>query len=103
MLDPIIRERVAASFARQRLMILYGANLTAMDSGFLEITVPASDALLRNNGMFHGGVIAALADSAAGYAATTLYAEDVSMLTVELKINYLSPARGGSLIARGKI
>jgi uncharacterized protein (TIGR00369 family) len=103
MLDPIIRERVAASFARQRLMALYGAKLTAMDSGYLEITVPATDALLRTNGIFHGGVIAALADSAAGYAATTLYPEDVSMLTVEFKVNFLSPAMGDSLIARGKI
>jgi uncharacterized protein (TIGR00369 family) len=84
-------------------MSLYGATLTAMDEGYLEITVPAAEALLRTNGIFHGGVIAALADSAGGYAATTLYAEDVSFLTVELKINFLRPAKGDRLIARGKV
>lgn len=103
MLDPAIQQRVAASFARQRLMALYGATLTQIDEGFLEITVPSADALLRTSGIFHGGVIAALADSAAGYAATTLSAEDVSFLTVELKINFLRPAKGERLIARGRL
>ena len=103
MLNPAIQQRVAASFARQRLMALYGATLTGMDKGYIEMTVPAADALLRTSGMFHGGVIAALADSAGGYAATTLHAEDASFLTVELKINFLRPAKGDRLIARGKV
>ena len=84
-------------------MALYGARLTGMDEGFVEITVPASDALLRTSGMFHGGVTAALADSAGGYAATTLHANDASFLTVELKINFLRPANGDRLVARGKV
>ncbi len=84
-------------------MALYGATLTGMDDGYVEISVPAADALLRTSGMFHGGVIAALADSAGGYAATTLHAQDVSFLTVELKINFLRPAKGDRLIARGKV
>jgi uncharacterized protein (TIGR00369 family) len=103
MFNPEIQQRVAASFARQRLMALYGATITGMDAGFIEMTVPAADALLRTSGMFHGGVVAALADSAGGYAATTLYAEDASFLTVELKINYLRPAKGDRLIARGRV
>lgn len=103
MLDPLIQQRVAASFARQRLMALYGATLTGIDEGYVEISVPAPDALLRTSGMFHGGVTAALADSAGGYAATTLHANDASFLTVELKINFLRPANGDKLIARGKV
>jgi uncharacterized protein (TIGR00369 family) len=103
MLDPLIQQRVAASFARQRLMALYGATLTGIDEGYVEISVPASDALLRTSGMFHGGVTAALADSAGGYAATTLHANDASFLTVELKINFLRPANGDRLVARGKV
>jgi len=103
MLDPAIEQRIAASFARQRLMALYGATITAMDVGFIEMAVPGADALLRTSGMFHGGVIAALADSAGGYAATTLHSKNVSFLTVELKINYLRPAKGDRMIARGKV
>lgn len=103
MLDPLIQQRVAASFARQRLMALYGATLTGIDEGYVELSVPTADALLRTSGMFHGGVIAAMADSAGGYAATTLHVKDVSFLTVELKINFLRPANGDRLIARGKV
>ena len=103
MLNEAIQQRVAASFARQRLMALYGAAITGMEEGYIEMTVPAADALLRTSGMFHGGVIAAMADSAGGYAATTLHAADASFLTVELKINYLRPAKGDKLIARGRV
>lgn len=84
-------------------MALYGATLTGIDKGYVELSVPTTDALLRTSGMFHGGVIAAMADSAGGYAATTLHVNDVSFLTVELKINFLRPANGDRLIARGKV
>ncbi|WP_209861586.1 PaaI family thioesterase [Chitinophaga sp. OAE865] len=53
--------------------------------------------------MFHGGVIAALADTAGGYAATTLYREDVSFLTIEFKINFLRQAKGEKLIAKATV
>ena len=102
-LDPQIKKRVSESFARQRLMKLYGASLTGVGKGSIEMTVPSSDPLLRTSGTFHGGVIAALADSSGGYAATTLHAEDISFLTVEFKINFLNQARGEKLIARARI
>lgn len=103
MFDPQISERINASFGRQKLMQFYGASLENIDHGAITITVPPTDFLLRTNGIFHGGVIAALADSAGGYAATTLYAEDVSFLTIEFKINYLRQAKGEKLIARARV
>ena len=59
--------------------------------------------LLRTAGIFHGGVITALADTAGGYAAGTVQETDSSFLTVELKINFLNPARGEKLITRGRV
>ncbi|HEV3414728.1 MAG TPA: PaaI family thioesterase [Puia sp.] len=102
-LAPHIEQRILASFTRQRLMTAYGATITAMARGFVEISLLPQDFLLRTNGLFHGGVITALADSAAGYAAGTLYETDVSFLTVELKINFLNPAKGDRLITRAKV
>jgi uncharacterized protein (TIGR00369 family) len=102
-LAPHIQQRLLESFARQRLMALYGAAITAMGNGFLEITVLPMEALLRTNGIFHGGVIAALADSAAGYAAGTIQPTDTSFLTIEFKINFLNPAKGDKLITRAKV
>jgi uncharacterized protein (TIGR00369 family) len=101
--DPQIKKRVSESFDRQRLMKLYGAKLTGIGRGQIEMTVPSSETLLRTSGNFHGGVIAAMADSSGGYAATTLHAEDVSFLTIEFKVNFLNQARGSKLIARARV
>jgi uncharacterized protein (TIGR00369 family) len=102
-LDPLIEKRVLDSFARQKLMAAYGASITALGHGALEITVLPKDFLLRTAGMFHGGVIAALADSAGGYAAATTQPTDTSFLTIEFKINYLHPAKGEKLVTRAKV
>lgn len=103
MLDQHIGERIKASFARQKLMQFYGATILHIDNGAVEIAVPPTDFLLRTSGIFHGGVIAALADTAGGYAATTLYQEDVSFLTIEFKINFLRQAKGEKLIAKANV
>ena len=51
----------------------------------------------------HAGVVAAIADSAAGYAALTLAPAGSEVLTVEFKLNLLAPADGDLLIARGRV
>lgn len=51
----------------------------------------------------HGGAVAALADVASGLAAFTLFEAGADILTVELKINYLAPAAGEEIIARGEV
>ena len=52
-------------------------------------------------GMTHGGVIATLADAAVGVAITKVLKRRCA--TIELKINYLSPAIEGELSARSYI
>jgi uncharacterized protein (TIGR00369 family) len=51
----------------------------------------------------HAGVVAAIADSAAGYAAMSLMPAGSEVLTVEYKLNLMSPARGDLLVARGRV
>ena len=99
-LDPHIETRLLDNFSRQPLMSAYGARISALARGFVEITVEQKDILMRGGGLFHGGVIAALADSAGGYSAATYLDRQGSFLTVELKINFLNPARGPRLITR---
>ncbi|MCA1908867.1 MAG: PaaI family thioesterase [Magnetospirillum sp.] len=96
-------ERVYSSFAAQGLMQLYGARITQLDDGLCEIAVTGDDKLRQQHGFFHGGVVAALADTAGGYAAMTRAAADSDVLTVEFKLNLLSPAAGESLLARGEV
>ena len=101
--DPAYRERVHDSFARQRFMALIGARLIAVAPGAVDIELPMRPELEQQHGYAHAGAAWAIADSAAGYASQTLMAAEDGVLTVELKINLLAPARGERLIARGRV
>jgi uncharacterized protein (TIGR00369 family) len=99
--DPRYAERIQASFGRQRIMDLLGAELAGVEPGYCEIRLPFKPALSQQHGYFHGGVVGTIADSAAGYASYTLMPADASVLTVEYKMNLVAPADGELLIARG--
>jgi uncharacterized protein (TIGR00369 family) len=101
--DPAFAERVRSSFARQRFMALLGAELVSVAPGAVAIALPLRPELEQQHGYAHAGAAWAIADSAAGYAAQTLMAAGDGVLTVELKINLLAPARGARLVARGRV
>lgn len=96
-------ERVRASFARQGIMGLIGAELTDVQPGFVEIRLPWREDLTQQHGFFHAGVTSTIVDSAGGYAGFTLFPENASVVTVEFKINLVAPAKGDALVARGRV
>ena len=96
-------DRLRDSFARQGLMGTLGATLGEVAPGHVEILLPYSDALSQQHGFFHAGATSTIADSAGGYAAFSLFPEDASVLTVEFKINLVSPAHGERLRAVGQV
>jgi uncharacterized protein (TIGR00369 family) len=96
-------ERVKGSFDRQPFMKYIGAELFAVRPGYCEIHVGYKKELTQQHGYFHAGVIGTLADNAAGYAAYTLMSADSSVLTVEYKLNLMSPGEGEKLIARSEV
>lgn len=98
-----LRERIARSFDRQRLMTTLGAELGLVEPGVVEIEMPFALRLTQQHGFLHAGAIASLADSAAGYAALTLMPPEAAVLSVEFKINLLAPAAGDSFVARGRV
>ena len=101
--DPAFATRVRASFGRQRIMELLGAEMSHIGPGHCEIRLPFREDLCQQHGFFHGGVIGAIADSAGGYAGFSLMPEDTSVLTVEYKLNLVAPADGDCLVARGRV
>jgi uncharacterized protein (TIGR00369 family) len=101
--DPQFAARVRASFGRQKAMVLIGASLTTVEPGYVEISLPYRDDLTQQKGYVHGGIVGMIADSACGYAAYTLMPSTSSLVTVEYKINLLSPAVGERLLARGEV
>lgn len=101
--DPDYAERVRHSFGRQGLMAHLGAVMTTVEPGVVEIEMPFTDELSQQHGFYHAGGIASIIDTAGGYAASTLFAADDGVLTVEFKINLVSPAAGNLMIARGEV
>lgn len=80
-----------------------GASMKEVEAGRCEIHLPYGDHLSQQHGFFHGGVVATIADSAAGYAGFSLMPADAGVLTVEFKINLVAPADGELLVARGHV
>lgn len=101
--DPAFAERVRASFARQTLMTTIGARLTRVAPGEIEIELPFRADLGQQHGFIHGGIVTAIVDTACGYAALSLMEPDAAVLTVEFKLNFVAPARGERLVARGRV
>lgn len=102
-LAPQVRARLDQSFAAQGLMRLLGAQITAAAPGHVTIRLPFRPELTQQHGYFHAGGSAAIADSAGGYAAFTLFPEGSGVLTTEFKLNLLNPAKGDWLEAEGRV
>lgn len=101
--NPHFERDVRASFARQHVMTLIGARIARVAPGEVVIELPYRDDLTQQHGFFHGGITATIGDSAAGYAAFTLFAPDHAVLSVEFKLNFVAPAAGDMLRATGRV
>ena len=55
------------------------------------------------HGVVHGGILAALADTASAIAAYTTIPQGAEIATLELKINYLQPVSGGRITADARV
>lgn len=95
--------RVRASFARQKIMETIGADLTRVEAGTVEIEMEFKPELTQQHGFLHAGIISTALDSACGYAAYSLMPEDAAVLTIEFKVNLLSPGRGERFLFRGSV
>jgi uncharacterized protein (TIGR00369 family) len=96
-------QAVRDSFAAQQLMATIGARLARVAAGEIEIRVPFRSDLTQQHGFLHAGVVTSALDSACGYAAFSLMPQGAGVLTLEFKTNFLAPARGAELIARGRV
>ena len=101
--NPEWEATVRASFARQKVMNLIGAEMGALAPGHCEIRLPFRDDLTQQNGFFHAGITGTIVDSAGGYAGLTLMPAGAEVLTVEFKLNLLAPADGDLLVAEGQV
>jgi uncharacterized protein (TIGR00369 family) len=101
--EPTTQERIRASFDRQGLMSHLGARLVDIEPGRVTIVLARRPEVTQQHGYVHAGATSAIADSAGGYAALTMFADGEEVLTVEYKMNLLAPAAGHTLEAVGTV
>ena len=101
--NPSFAEEVTQSFKKQTVMTLIGAELTRVEPGVIEITLPYRDDLAQQHGYLHAGIVTTIADTACGYAAYSLMPPNSEVLSVEFKVNLLRPAKGETFSARGEV
>ena len=99
----MIEERIARSFAGHVFMTALGASPSCAHSGRCRVDMARTPAVGQQDGFVHGGSLAAIADSGAGYAALSIMAERARVLTVEDKVNVLRAADGDTLMATGRV
>jgi uncharacterized protein (TIGR00369 family) len=102
-MDPAFRARIQASFDKQGLMSTLGASILHIAPGAVDIALLASPSVSQQHGFVHAGAVAAIADTAAGYAALSLMPPGAGVLTTEFKINLVAPAAGERIVARGRV
>ena len=70
-----------------------GIRVKYLGQGTAGLTMTVTKELINSLGVIHGGYVAALADTAMGYAIITL---GLKVLTLDLNLNYLAPALLGT-------
>src|SRR3989441_11780951 len=101
--DPDFEVSVRQSFDSLTLMRTLGARLVSAAPGEVEIDLPFRNDLTQHHGFIAAAVLTAVVDVACGYAAMTLMPAGSSVLTIEYKANFLAPARGAKVLARGRV
>jgi uncharacterized protein (TIGR00369 family) len=79
-----------------------GIEVREAEKGEARLSLRAEERHLNPSGSVHGGAIATLIDTAMGEA-VAMTAEDRVPVTVEIKVNYLEPAKPGTLVATARV
>jgi uncharacterized protein (TIGR00369 family) len=101
--NPSFAEEIRQSFSKQTIMSLIGAELSRVEPGVVEITLPYRADLAQHHGFLHAGIVTTIADSACGYAAYSLMPPKSDILSVEFKVNLLRPAKGEVFLAAAEV
>src|SRR5262249_2167807 len=92
----------ALRFDHSPFMRFLGLELIRSDTGSVEVRLPFREEFLRGDGSdwLPGGVVSSLADIVGDYAVVT--ETGVGVPTIDLRVDYLRPARRGDLTAVGR-
>ncbi len=101
--NPEHAKALAAFVDTSSFPALLSMRMNRLEMGAAEFVIDVEPKHRQLMGVVHGGVMAALIDTAAFWAVYFAIEDESRWLTsVDLKLNYLAPATGGRLIARGR-
>jgi uncharacterized protein (TIGR00369 family) len=80
-----------------------GMRLASFEAGEAVVELDADASHANPMGTVQGGILAAIADAAMGWAYMTTLGEGESYTTLEIKTNFLRPVRTGRLSARARV
>jgi uncharacterized protein (TIGR00369 family) len=87
--------------AQQPFVQSLGMELVAAEPGKTEFHALVNKSLMQHLGFVHGGVLLSIADTAMSFAGGSILGMQV--VTSELKINFVRPAKGQTIIARAEV
>lgn len=82
---------------------LLGWKALELEPGHVRIRYTARAEFGNPQGAIQGGFLAAMLDDAMGPALMTLLEADQFAPTIEIKVNFMRPARPGAIIAEGRV
>ena len=83
---------------------LVGAELSAAGEGRAVVRLRAGNRHLNPGGTVHGGAISTLVDVSMAEAIGTTVAEgDERPVTVEMKVNYMTPGKPGAIVSEARV
>lgn len=85
----------AVASRRGPLLDLLDMRPMTVEPGRVRVAYQVASDHLRTGGIAHGGAIATLMDTALGFAASTMAPEGLDVVTAQISINYIRPARAG--------
>ncbi|MHA1606574.1 MAG: PaaI family thioesterase [Candidatus Freyarchaeota archaeon] len=82
---------------------LLGMRIVEAGDGRATLKMNVEEKHFQPQGAVHGGALASIADAAGAIALFTLANSGELVTTVELKVNFTSPVKGGEVLAKGKV
>ena len=101
-LNPRYKEAVAKVVNQSPYFSLLSMEIKNLDWGTSLLEIQLAEKHLQPFGFVHGGVIASIVDAATFWAVFPQVENEMGLTTVEIKVNYLAPAKEGKLVAEGR-
>ena len=100
---PLTIEALGRKFHFSNTARQFGFRLEDAEIGRAKLRMKVQPRHMQIHGVVHGGVLASLADTAAGLALYLALPRGSRAATVEMKINFLEPVHDGTVFAEARI